>query len=133
MARRRADLRAGRIVELVVVDRREQLLDLVGQAPPETQLRDELDDLGRAVAFGRLSQDALGHRLVALDEREPCGLREQAHVDVPAALEAPRNDANTIASATRAVCAHRVGKGAADAAAAHRRQLHVDHFGEQWM
>ena len=98
---------------------------------PEAQLGDELHDLGRAIAFGRLSEDALGHRLVALDEREPCGLREQAHVDVPATLEAPCNDADTITSATRAVCAQRVGQRAADAAAAHRRQLHVDHLGEE--
>ena len=70
---------------------------------PEAQLGDELHDLGRAIAFGRLSEDPLGHRLVTLDERETRGLGERAHVDVPATFEAPRDDADTIATTARAV------------------------------
>jgi hypothetical protein len=52
---------------------------------------------------------------------------------VPAAFEAPGDDADTITASARAVRGQGVRQSAADPAASDRGQLQVDHLGEERM
>ncbi len=122
-----------RIVELAVVDVREQPLHARGVAEAELHLGLQLHDLGGAIELARLAEDAVGHRVVTLDEGETGRLGEAVGFDTSAALESPRDDTHAIARAARTHLGDRVGKRAADAPAANLGDLLGDHFGEQRM
>ena len=125
------DLRPHRIVELAVVDAREQPLDGGGVAEAEPHLGLQLHDLGGAIELAGLAEDAVGHRVVTFDQREAGRLGEQIGLDVSAALESPRDDPHAIAGAARADLRDRVGERATDAPAADLGDLLVDDLREE--
>ncbi len=77
-------LRPHRIVELAVVDVRQQPLDGGGVAEAELHLGLQLHDLGGAIELASLAEDAVGHGIVTFDQREAGRLSEQIGLDVPA-------------------------------------------------